>query len=134
MASSSQSFSAFGSSGIDHSATTSRFHAGTETVGAGSFQITWLKCSFHDFYLFSLTRQTCFMHASKKAVHHTVFLLLFQVFFDSVITGPSAPTDGDQSRLLANSDFSLCSAAPQVLFMARFYTVYYGFVVVFLVY
>lgn len=97
MASSSQSFSAFGSSGIEHCASTSGFHAGTESVGAGSFQITWLKCSFHDCLPVFLTRQTCFMHASKKAVHHTVFLLLFQVFFVFARLGHSAQAGDDRS-------------------------------------
>ena len=48
---------------------------------SGSFQITWLKCSFHDFLPVLLTRWACFMQASKKAVHHTVFLCFFQVVF-----------------------------------------------------
>jgi len=52
VASGSQSFSAFGTTGIDYRTATSGFHTSTETMGSGSFQITWLKCSFHDNYLF----------------------------------------------------------------------------------
>jgi|GEM_PF-3708742 len=42
-----QSFSAFCSASINNSSTTFGFHASSKTMGSGSFNFTWLVCSFH---------------------------------------------------------------------------------------
>jgi hypothetical protein len=42
-----QSFTAFGTAGIDHGATTGGFHARAKTVGSGTLDFAGLICSFH---------------------------------------------------------------------------------------
>ena len=43
----SQAFTSFAAAVGEHAAAGGRRHAGAETVRALSFQVVWLKCSFH---------------------------------------------------------------------------------------
>ena len=49
-----QTHATLGTTGVDHLATTARRHAGTKTVGAGTLEAAWLKCTFHDLNWFRI--------------------------------------------------------------------------------
>jgi len=81
VASGSQSFSAFGTTGVDNRTSTSCFHASAKTVGSGSFQIARLECSFHDIYLFFNALGVLLAHLLKRWCIILFFVLIFKRFF-----------------------------------------------------
>ncbi len=74
------------------------------------------------------------MHASKKAVHHTVFLPLFQVFFMICAVPDCTAIWPHGQRPDLQTGFSTISHHHWLAHMTRFCTVSYGFVNLFLVY
>ena len=86
MASGSQSFSAFGTTGVDNRTSTSCFHASTETVGSGSFQIARLECSFHDIYPFFNALGVLLAHLLKRWCIILFFVWFFKRFFSCSVS------------------------------------------------